>query len=281
MNKIIKYAVMFSLLFSVASCEINDPIDDWASIGQQPAHVYWELPSTLVKAGENVSFIGQYYTNDLAIQETSVWYDVMEKKELSATCPLAPSVNYSLAIDEEEEVRANQLIEKYAHAETLWDADKSAYVLSTDFPVSNTLGLVEWVEPSDFDATKFAELFPSSFASDFKAGLFEKISIDEQIPSYRAVLTTASTMTVEEFNACVDSTFNDNKGDYDKFIKEDCKALLQEKYNAIPFENLIYKSSESKYLISYARSYSLNATFRVLDEDNNLGVSEAYTIDVN
>lgn len=282
MKNKIKIAVLLTLFVGFAACEKNDSIDEWAKIGQQAPHTYWELSSTVAKAGgDEITFFGQYYTNGIVVDHLSVWYNVIEKLTQTAVCPLAPSINYSLSIDESTEVREYQEIKQYVHNENYWDDKLKAYKINASFPVSNTLAISEWKQPADFDNDKFTQLFPSDFAERFKQGLFEKVSIDANIPSYRAVLTATDACSVEDFNNCIDSVFNDNSQLWDKFIKEEKKSTLKGWYDGVPFEKLIYKSSESKYMINYLRAYTLDATFRVNDKEGNQGVSRNYTIEVN
>jgi hypothetical protein len=282
MKNKIKIAALLTIFIGFAACDKNDGIDDWARIGQQVPHTYWELSSTVAKAGgDEVGFFGQYYTNGIAIENMSVWYNVIENLTQTAVCPLAPSINYSLSIDTSIEVREYQEIKQYVHNEDFWDKDLKAYTINSSFPVSNTLATSEWKQPADFDDDKFSQLFPTDFANNFKQGLYEKVSVDKNIPSYRAVLTATDACTVEDFNNCLDSVFNNNSQAWDKFIKEEKKSTLKGWYDAIPFKKLIYKSSESKYMITYLRSYTLDATFRVNDKQGNQGVSRNYTIEVN
>lgn len=267
-------------LVTITSCEINDPIDDWARIGQRTPYSTWELSSNSIKAGDSLKYIAQYYVNDGVIDHTEVWYDLTERKEMSAQCPFV-SFNYSLTMSSAELVRENQSITVNVHSESLWDAVKRCYVLDTKFPVSNTLKPVYWKDVVDFDQSKFDALFPTTFTQEFKNGLFAKLELKQYVGDYRAVLVTAANMTVEEFNTCIDSTFNENSQTYDKFVKESAKAALKAKYDAIPLKNLLYKSAESKYIISYEKSYILGSTFRVYDQAGNEGISEKFAVSVN
>lgn len=279
MKNIFKTMLCLIGVVSLVACEINDPVDDWARIGQETPHTIWELSSTKVKAGDSLSFKGQYYTNGVKIDRTEVWYDLTESKIMEAKCPFV-SFNYSLSVDITSPAREEQSIIRYNHSESNWDMVRRAYVVNEKFPISNTLRPVEWKDVVNFDYEKFSMLFPDTFATAFKNGLYDKLELVTNIPDYRAVLITTGMLTVEDFNLCLDSTFNENSQSYDKFIKEDKKVELKSKYDNIPFEELIYKSSESKYQISYLRSYRIGATFRVYDENNNQGISEKFEIEI-
>lgn len=278
MKNIFKTIFLLGLI-AFTACEIDDPVDDWARVGQQMPHTIWELSSTKVKAGDSLAFKAQYYTNGIEIKQTAVWYDLTEKTTMAATCPIV-SFNYSLSIDMSMLSREDQSIINYEHLESLWDSVRKSYVLNEKFPVSNTIRPVEWKNVTDFDQNKFNTLFPDTFASAFKDGLFEKLEMNENLPSYRALLMTAAEFPTEEFDACLDSVKNTNSGVYDKFIKSEKKAELKSKYEAIPFENLIYKSSESTYQVNYLKSYAIGVTFRVFDKEGNEGVSEKFVVEI-
>ena len=66
MKTIFKSATIFAgiLMFSLASCERYDMIDNVVRVGQMAPTIYWELPSNSVAAGENVEFRAQYYTRE-------------------------------------------------------------------------------------------------------------------------------------------------------------------------------------------------------------------------
>lgn len=280
MKNITKLVLSLLVLLSFTGCKENDPINDWARIGQQPPHVIWELKSKIVKAGDSLEFNAKYYTNGVAIDHTEIWYDLTENVGMKATCPLV-SFNYSLAIDHSTLVREDQEIAIYAHSEKYWDSLKRAYTLSAKCPISNTLRPVEWKEVVMFDTNKYSQLFPSNFSDTFKKGLFEQLEKKEHLSDYRVVLVAVGNMKVEEFDACLDSVYNQNSAKFDKFIKESKTSELKTKYDAIPFKELIYKSLDSKYQIQYVKSYVINANFRAIDTNKKQGTTEKFSIQIN
>lgn len=280
MKNIIKLVLLLFVLLSVTGCKENDPINDWARIGQQPPHVIWELKSKIVKAGDSLEFNAQYYTNGIAIDHTAIWYDLSELINMKASCPLV-SFSYSLSNDSKTQVREDQEIMSYVHSDKYWDKSKRAYTFSAKCPISNTLRPVEWKEVVMFDTNKYSQLFPSDFSENFKKGLFEQLEKKEHLSDYRVVLVTVGNMKVEEFDACLDSVYNQNSAKFDKFIKESKMPELKAKYNAIPFKDLIYKSLDSKYQIQYVKSYVVNANFRAIDINKKQGTTEKFSIQIN
>ena len=43
MKNKVKIASLLLAIAGLSGCEINDPVNDWADLGQQTAYVYWEL----------------------------------------------------------------------------------------------------------------------------------------------------------------------------------------------------------------------------------------------
>lgn len=148
-------------------------------------------------------------------------------------------------------------------------------------PISNTLRPIEWKEVVMFDTNKYSQLFPSNFSDTFKKGLFEQLEKKEHLSDYRVVLVAVGNMKVEEFDACLDSVYNQNSARFDKFIKESKTSELKAKYDVIPFKELIYKSLDSKYQIQYVKSYVINANFRAIDTNKKQGTTEKFSIQIN
>ena len=167
MKNITKTTLLLMSIAGLVSCEINDPVDDWARIGQEVPHTVWELSSTKVKAGENLAFKAQYYTKGEKIDRLEVWYDLTENKAMEAKCPFV-SFNYSLSVNVSSSAREEQSISQYVHSEENWDVDKRAYIINETFPVSNTLRPVEWKDVVDFDPEKFSTLFPDTLLLHLK-----------------------------------------------------------------------------------------------------------------
>lgn len=42
MKNKVKIASLLLAIAGLSGCEINDPVNDWADLGQQTAYVYWE-----------------------------------------------------------------------------------------------------------------------------------------------------------------------------------------------------------------------------------------------
>jgi len=57
--------------------------------------------------------------------------------------------------------------------------------------------------------------------------------------------------------------------------------MIEDKYFALPFEQLIFDKSNMIYKLVYSKSYLLNATYRVIDISGATGISESKKIELN
>lgn len=275
-NKIIKFSLGL-LIIGLTACEKNDPIDDIARIGEVAPHVYWELPSTSVVAGNPVPFRAQYYSTTDPIDRLEIWYSIFERLEFSAMCPLVKTFTYTLSVDTTTQVRIFQKISEYAHNETNWDADKKAYILNDQFPTSSTLRPIEWAEK--YDEEKFRKLFPEGFDVQFKEGLYPKLQVDD----FRSMMVALDYMTdstfVEDY-MLVSDEINPNTGKYDISIRPEKVDELKQMFDQTPFEKLVYRPSDQVYVLSYTKSYSLEARFKAFDTAGIEGYAEKKTIEL-
>ncbi len=281
MIKTIGYIILPVMALYFTACERHDLLDDIARIGQQTAYVDWTPKGTTVKAGTDVRFDAQYYTSGEPVDFLSVWYGVQRTIAMNATCPIVTGFNFSYSVNSVSVSRVAQEIIRYSHDETTWDVQKRAYQFTGSFPTSNTLAMVEWKEVSVFDQDKYDELFPDTFAVNFQNGLYAQLSLDKNISDYRKVMVSTGVLTTEQFDICLDSTYNENSTKFDKFVKPDKVEYLKVEYYTIPFSTLTYNTTESTYQISYLKSFTLNATFRVTDKKQVQGIADEYTIEIN
>lgn len=280
MNKKLLNKILLPV-FCIAAfgCERNDKIDDLAMIGQRVPTSYWEVKSTEIKYGQYAEFTAQYYTDGPAIKQLSVWHDVNEHIAYTVECPLVTTFKYSVSFDNSTLVRQTQKLHEFLHTEELWDQTKRAYLLNDKFKISYTLSPVTMEDVTTFDPEFFNELFPENFADAFKDSVASKL----QVMDYRKILTVDNPrMETKDFDAHLDSTFNDNSGRYDYFFKtQESENKMKELFNTIPFDSLTYDKANQKFKINYVREYFLNSKFGVMDENNRIGFSETKQIKVN
>lgn len=283
MKTIFKSATIFAgiLMFSLASCERYDMIDNVVRVGQMAPTIYWELPSNSVAAGENVEFHAQYYTREegVTVNNLELWYQINENIVTSVSCPLVSStLKFTMGTNANEVTRDDQAIAFYAHNPESWDDTKRAYQLDTVFPTSNTLASIGWTAPEAWDQDKFDAYFPATLPQVFKDSLYKKCGYNE----FRSILIKLNLMTNERFNGIKDSVENPNTGGWDYFIKKDSMPIVEEMYAGINFKDLIYDTSNGTYNIEYTKGYKLNAYLKAIDTKTPpiAGITEKKEIEI-
>ena len=83
MKNKVKIASLLLAIAGLSGCEINDPVNDWADLGQQTAYVYWELKDA-VNAGSDLDFRVYYYADGSTIEKAQVWYGVSSERVRSS-----------------------------------------------------------------------------------------------------------------------------------------------------------------------------------------------------
>jgi hypothetical protein len=280
MKTIFKSATIFAgiLMFSLASCERYDMIDNVVRVGQMAPTIYWELPSNSVAAGENVEFRAQYYTREegITVNNLELWYQINENTITSVSCPLVTTLKFTMGTNANEVTRDDQAIAFYAHNPESWDDTKRAYQLDTVFPTSKTLASIGWTAPEAWDQDKFDAYFPATLPQVFKDSLYKKCGYNE----FRSILIKLNLMTNERFNGIKDSAENPNTGGWDYFINKDSMPIVEEMYAGINFKDLIYDTNNGVYSIEYTKSYKLKAYLKAIDTKGIAGITEKKDIEI-
>jgi hypothetical protein len=236
MKTIFKTFALGLLLMTIASCEKHDPFDKNTITGAVGPETYWTIESSMVKAGESMGFVGQYYSTVAKIDHSEVWYDLWEKEDKMVTASLIKAFTYSVSSSTNVQKRILQTIQSYEHSEDLWSDSLRAYVLEDKFPVSYTLSPVNWVNPQPSDTTVEKNLiayFGETFAEDFKKNLTLKMNPSADERNYAAYMNVigglsllGDTIITPNGDQMVytkwitDSTFNANSNSWNKFFKQ-------------------------------------------------------------
>lgn len=274
MNKNIKTILGLLAMVSITSCEIHDPFDEVAAIGHAAPYVFWEFPSSSAAAGDSVGFVAQYYAKNNKVKNLEVWYGITEDINMQASCPLVTSFSYVVPIDQSTLIRQVMKMAAYPHLEAAWDASRSAYFLTDKFPTSRTLRTIEWKEVETFEQDKFDRLFPDTFITSFRKNLYPQM----KVPDMRKMYVSTGKMTSQEFRDCTDYTIDDNSNDTIWSLKPGKEELMQQKYNEMTFDELIYDAGTQKFKVEYSKTYKLNARFKAIDEYGTEGVTQDETI---
>jgi hypothetical protein len=235
MKTIFKTLALGLLLMSVASCEKHDPFDENTFTGAVGPEAYWEVASSIVKAGGAMNFEGKYYSIVADIDHSEVWYDLWEQEDKLVTASLIKAFTFSETSSIPTQKRILQTIQSYKHDSTMWSDSLRAYYIADKFPVSFTLSPVAWVQPKDTNGfTKnLHQYFGETYAQGFKKRLTEKMnpSADERnFAAYKNVIDGLGLLrdTILTPNGdrmirsrwMTDSTFDANSNSFVKHFKQ-------------------------------------------------------------
>ena len=239
------------LLMTVASCEKHDPFDENTITGAVGPETYWTIESSMVKAGESMGFVGQYYSIVAKIDHSEVWYELFEKEDKLVTASLIKAFTYSYTSSTTAQKRMLQTIASYPHSEELWSDSLRAYILDDRFPISNTLSPITWAQPKDlegFDKNLHA-YFGETFADDFKAGLTAKMNPTEDERHYNAYMQVLGGLSLLNDTILTpngdrmpyqqwitDSTFNANTASWNKGFKQYDTIWSKVNFDTLGFE---------------------------------------------
>lgn len=276
MKNKVKIASLLLAFAGLSGCEINDPINDWADLGQQTAYVYWELKDA-VSAGSELDFRVYYYADGSTIESAQVWYGVNSSISRALTCPF---ITYTYTETEDNEVLASHLVKDFDPATVDWDDDKASYILDSTFPVSASWASVTWanVGGSDFTEALFQTYFPAEVEANFRTALTEQIASDYHGNMKKIVVEGLMKMTEEDFEALF-TTSTDDEGATVYNITDENKASLDAIVNALSTPELIFDGKE--YGVNYNCAYTLSAYFQVKDSNGVSSATDIKSITVN
>jgi hypothetical protein len=235
MKTIFKTLALSLLLMGVASCEKHDLFDKNTITGAVGPEAKWDVPNSMIKAGESIDFTAQYYSTVEGIDHSEVWYELFEQEDKMVSASLIKAFSYSVTSNTTAQKRVLQTIQSYPHSEEYWNDDYSAYVLNNNFPVSYTLAPVTWKQPKDtIGFTKnLHAYFGENFAEDFKEGLTLKMNPTAEERHYSAYMNVfdglgSLTDTIVTINGdsmqyiqwIQDSTFNANTNAWEYGFKQ-------------------------------------------------------------
>ena len=251
MKTIFKTLALGLLLMTIASCEKHDPFAENTITGAVGPETYWTIESSMVKAGESMGFVGQYYSTVAKIDHSEVWYELFEKEDKLVTASLIKAFTYSYTSSTTAQKRMLQTIASYPHSEELWSDSLRAYILDDRFPISNTLSPITWAQPKDlegFDKNLHA-YFGETFADDFKAGLTAKMNPTEDERHYNAYMQVLGGLSLLNDTILTpngdrmpyqqwitDSTFNANTASWNKGFKQYDTIWSKVNFDTLGFE---------------------------------------------
>ena len=176
--------VMAAGALSLGSCANHDLIPDIAEIGQVVPTVYWEVGSTVCKAGESFTFQGKYTVEPGKTPDRSeVWYLITREDVATASAKLAGgSLSYSQTVNATDTMRSMQSMAVFPHELANWDGHE--FIITGTVPVSRTLTPVSWADATEWDADKFATYYPQGFKEEFLDKVIGYLTDDATANSY-------------------------------------------------------------------------------------------------
>lgn len=276
MKNKVKIASLLLAIVGLSGCEVNDPINDWADLGQQTAYVYWELKDA-VNAGSELDFRVYYYTDGSTVESAQVWYGVNSTITRAVTCPY---ISYTYTETESSEVVASHLVKEFDPSTVSWDDAKSSYILDSTFPVSASWASVTWanVGGTDFTETLFQTYFPGEYETNFRAALTTQIATDYHSNMKKIVVDGFMRMTEEEYEALF-TTSVDAEGKTVYNITDENKATLDGIVAGLTTPELLFDGKE--YGVNYNCAYTLTARFQVTDSKGVKSNTDIKNITVN
>lgn len=276
MKNKVKIASLLLAIVGLSGCEVNDPINDWADLGQQTAYVYWELKDA-VNAGSELDFRVYYYTDGSTVESAQVWYGVNSTISRAVTCPY---ISYTYTETESSEVVASHLVKEFDPSTVSWDDAKSSYILDSTFPVSASWASVTWanVGETDFTETLFQTYFPGEYETNFRAALTTQIATDYHGNMKKIVVDGFMRMTEEEYEALF-TTSVDAEGKTVYNITDENKATLDGIVAGLTTPELLFDGKE--YGVNYNCAYTLTARFQVTDSKGVKSNTDIKNITVN
>lgn len=276
MKNKVKIASLLLAIVGLSGCEVNDPINDWADLGQQTAYVYWELKDA-VNAGSELDFRVYYYTDGSTVESAQVWYGVNSTITRAVTCPY---ISYTYTETESSEVVASHLVKEFDPSTVSWDDAKSSYILDSTFPVSASWASVTWanVGGTDFTETLFQTYFPGEYETNFRAALTTQIATDYHGNMKKIVVDGFMRMTEEEYEALF-TTSVDTEGKTVYNITDENKATLDGIVAGLTTPELLFDGKE--YGVNYNCAYTLTARFQVTDSKGVKSNTDIKNITVN
>ncbi|MBO5054228.1 MAG: hypothetical protein J6C44_08380 [Muribaculaceae bacterium] len=188
---------------AMTSCAKHDIIGEIAVPGQKVPTCYWEVGSTVCKAGESFTFQGKYTVDyeGATPDHSIVWYRVNREDAATASVALAgATMSYSKTYSANDTMRAYQPIVTFSHSLAQW-VDGHNWAVSGEVPVSRTLSPVTWKEIPTWDQEKFDSYYPAGFAQEFNDAVIDLLTKDSTYYSALRTVYINRPFTEEQINA--------------------------------------------------------------------------------
>lgn len=216
MNKISSYVLLAALAVGASACSKHDLIPEITTVGQAVPTVYWEVGSTVCKAGDSFTFQGKYTSPEGRTPiRSEVWYQIVRDDVASVSTALAgTALAYTQTVSRTDTMRSFQCHAVFAHDQATWNGHE--YIIQGTVPTSRTLSPVSWVEATEWDAERFNNFYPEGFQQTYLTKVINFLTSAETADSYYNALRNVYinyAFTNEQFKAAglpeIDTTGDD------------------------------------------------------------------------
>lgn len=186
---------------ALTSCSTRDTFDEVVENGQAVPTAYWEVGSTVCKAGESFTFQGKYNVEPgKSVDKSQVWYQVMRDESAAATVKLAgASLSYTKTYSSNDSMRAYQPIQTFAHSLAEWDGHE--YIITGSVEVSRTLSPIVWADIKEWDAARYKMYYPEGFDKEFCQEVINYLTKDSTYYNGLRTVYINHPFTNEQFKA--------------------------------------------------------------------------------
>lgn len=188
MKQYIIKGLMAAGVLAMTACANHDLIPDKTEVGQAVPTVYWEVGSTVCKAGEEFSFQGKYNNAPGRTPlRSEVWYQIVRDDAASVSAKLAgTALNYTQTVAHNDTMRSYQCHASYPHKAEYWDGHQN--IFTGTVPVSETLSPVIWSDATEWDQERFDTYYPQGFAQQFLNTVLGYLTDAETADNYYGAL---------------------------------------------------------------------------------------------
>lgn len=183
-TKYTKVLLAAALVAAASSCEKHDLISEITEVGQVVPTVYWEVGSTVCKAGDSFTFQGKYTSESYRTPlRSEVWYRIMREDVAAASVALAgSSLSYTQTASNTDEMRSYQSMAVFPHEQAVYNGHE--FIIQGEVPTSRTLSPVTWVDITDWDGDRFDMYYPAGFKAAFLEKIYGYLTDESSAPSY-------------------------------------------------------------------------------------------------
>lgn len=183
----------------------------------------WQINSNYAQAGEEIHFTAEYDSKNSPVDYTTVWYEIVEVEEKSATCS---KIDFTYS-PEKTSCTIQPMAEKqrYSHHANLWSDDAQAYVCSNHFTaaLNDTLTPIEWSNPINNNglAENISSYLGENFMREFKDAVKAKMDAGKHGRDYYAYKKViGEKISAEDWQKMSDSIFNANSNTWEYVFKQ-------------------------------------------------------------